>query len=1036
MGLDSILRMRGVVMLGVASVLFLLIGGASLNAQTGDPPRSTLDSNQIVPPLTAEEATTVAVAGEAHTCLLTAEGAVLCWGANHYGQLGDGTRLNRTTPVAVLGLTSGVRALVAGGYHTCALTGAGEVKCWGRNQYGQLGDASIVLRTQPVAVRIASNVQTLAAGFVHTCAVLGDGSVRCWGSNTSGQLGDKSLTARTTPVLVSGVAGAQSVTAGGAHTCARLSDGSVRCWGSNVSGQLGDGTRLNRTAPVAVSGLGAVQVIAAGGADTCALNAAGGVLCWGNNFYGQLGDGTTTLRTTPVAVKGLSGPVRLLAVGLAHTCVLYSAGGAACWGWNAYGQLGDGALVDRALPVPVAGLASAARLAAANGLNSAGHTCAVVAEELYCWGKNNYGQLGDGTTTQRKAPVRVSLPTPPQTFSIAGAVVDDQGRPVADVILTTPGGATARTAADGAYTLRNLNPGLYTVTASRPDYRFLPAQRAGLIVPPVATAVNFVAVTVPTTTFNLDLPFPYAGNPADFARLVQNWGATGGRVSSWFDHAYPTYAIDDRIWTYNLRVTLPAPTGGVQANRCAQNICYDGHNGIDFVRNYAATAGTPVLAAAAGRVITMTTGCTAGAARCGSGWGNQVVLAHEGAATYYTRYAHLATVTVTVGTEVAGGAALGMMGTTGNSTGIHLHFGLYRDDGDGRWEDRTYDKPVDPFGWAQQVPDPWRAESGGPVSVHLWRYPAASLSAVQAATAAPETPVADVAVLAGELSAFAETPPDAAPSLAEVQTVLDARSAVTVSIPPLAFTGGLALALEPTAAPPDAVQRGAGAAIAIQPAEVLGDLTGLDVAGLATQISGLTAGQPLTIAASFTLTDVKHLDAGALALHFWDEQAQQWAPLASTIDAAAQSVTASSARFGVYQVLAPPLCPADITEPDDAPALTMPAVVGAASVSRLFDSPADEDWLRLELDPALAYTLAVSSESGVAWTLFALDGTTPLATGSSKQAAATIQPPHTGAYYVRTQPLTDLPAAACTATYTIQIEPLAQAHLYLPLVVQ
>jgi hypothetical protein len=240
---------------------------------------------------------------------LTAAGAVLCWGDNSRGQLGDGTTTQRLTPVPVAGLDSGVRAISAGGDHACAVTTAGAVLCWGDNNAGQLGDGTRTFRNTPVAVSgQGSGVQSIALGYYHSCSLSTAGAVSCWGYNAVGALGDGSTgdanNARLTPVPVVGLgSGVREIAAGYEHTCATTTAGAMQCWGWNVHGQLGDNSTTNRLAPVPVAGLSSgVQAMAGGVYHTCAMVTADAVYCWGSNGLMQLGDGTTTERLTPVAV--------------------------------------------------------------------------------------------------------------------------------------------------------------------------------------------------------------------------------------------------------------------------------------------------------------------------------------------------------------------------------------------------------------------------------------------------------------------------------------------------------------------------------------------------------------------------------------------------------------------------------------------------------------------------------------------------------------------------------------------------------------
>ena len=350
-------------------------------------------------------------AGSEHTCVVLVAGGVKCWGANFSGQLGDGTNVNRNTPVTVAGVAGSVSAIASGSEHTCALSTGGAAVCWGANFSGQLGDGTNINRNTPVNVSgLAGGVPAIAAGAEHTCAVTA-GGVKCWGANAAGQLGDGTNVNRNAPASVPALPGSViSIAAGSAHMCALTTDGSIWCWGANFSGQLGDGTNVNRNTPVRVSGLlGGVLEIAAGSEHTCALTRGGALACWGANFAGQLGDGTTVKRNAPVMiVSGLSRPVTGIAAGSEHTCALV-AGGVKCWGANFSGQLGDGTNVNRSTPVSVSGIAGGV----SEVLAGSSHTCALsTSGAMVCWGANFSGQLGDGTNLSRSTPIDVpGLPT-------------------------------------------------------------------------------------------------------------------------------------------------------------------------------------------------------------------------------------------------------------------------------------------------------------------------------------------------------------------------------------------------------------------------------------------------------------------------------------------------------------------------------------------------------------------------------------------------------------------------------------------------
>ena len=210
--------------------------------------------------------------------------------------------------------------------------------CGGGSPSGADGGTGTISCPGPAGIAVKS----IATGGAYTCAVLITGGVRCWGRNNTGELGDGTWTDRAMPPTTDVLDDVQAIaTAFGtefAHTCALTTNGGVRCWGNNEHGQLGDGTQISRSTPPATDVLTGVQAIGVGVEHTCALMTTGGVRCWGWNFDGQLGDGTTTDRSTPPTTDVLS-DVQAIAVGGEHTCALMTTGGVRCWGWNSAGQL-------------------------------------------------------------------------------------------------------------------------------------------------------------------------------------------------------------------------------------------------------------------------------------------------------------------------------------------------------------------------------------------------------------------------------------------------------------------------------------------------------------------------------------------------------------------------------------------------------------------------------------------------------------------------------------------------------------------------
>lgn len=243
------------------------------------------------------------------------------------------------------GLDAPVQALAQGREHGCALLQGGRVKCWGENGFGQVGNGSDQPATTAVEVpALGSGVSAIAAGMYHSCAVL-NGGLRCWGVNSSGQLGDGSTTQRSTPVAVQGLgSGVVGVDLGIEHSCALLADGSVSCWGGSGFGRLlGDGSGSNRPVPGPVPALRSdVLQVSLGNDHSCARLQGGRLRCWGNNFGGPLGDNSEVPRPEPVDVAGLTAGVSQVDLGLGGQSCAVVDGGARCWGENTFGQLGDG----------------------------------------------------------------------------------------------------------------------------------------------------------------------------------------------------------------------------------------------------------------------------------------------------------------------------------------------------------------------------------------------------------------------------------------------------------------------------------------------------------------------------------------------------------------------------------------------------------------------------------------------------------------------------------------------------------------------
>ena len=323
-----------------------------------------------------------------------------------------------TTPMAPEGRC--LWQVVTASFHTCALRTDGTVWCWGVNgDLGLLGNGTSTAReTQPVQVSNLTDVVQLAAGLAHTCALTRDGTVWCWGQGTDGQVGN-GLTDRPNPVPVQVVgpgdghlAGIEEISALGTFTCAKRCDSTVWCWGRDTHWSLGDGTGSNSARPVQVANVTTATQVTAGDQNTCVRLADGTYQCLGFNTDGQVGNDSDPDDAAAVAevtnVANITGPA--IQAGTLHVCALDANGELQCWGWNNNGQLGngtEGAAANARAPVKVSDLGVGVK-----AFSLAKHTCAIdAADTLYCWGDNQYGVLGVGDESPRAVPTKVSFGT-------------------------------------------------------------------------------------------------------------------------------------------------------------------------------------------------------------------------------------------------------------------------------------------------------------------------------------------------------------------------------------------------------------------------------------------------------------------------------------------------------------------------------------------------------------------------------------------------------------------------------------------------
>ncbi len=342
-------------------------------------------------------------AGRYYTLALQSNGTLWTWGSNNSGQLGDGTLANKSTPQRIRESNRDWLRVVQGQSHTIGLKSDGTLWAWGQNDQGQLGDGTNVSKSTPIQVGTDDNWISVAAGFRFSIALKSDGTLWTWGRNNKGQLGDGTTTNKNIPTQIGADTKWVSIVGGQAHTVALKSDGTLWAWGDNSSNQLGDGSIQDTNVPIQIGTDTQWVSVSAGTFHTVALKSNGTLWTWGSNIYGQLGDGTTGSKNTPTQI-GTGDTWVSISAGQFHTLAIKSNGTLWAWGHNSYGQLGDGTNYARSAPVQIG---ADTKWLSVN--TAATYTIAHKSDgTLWAWGWNTNGQFGNGTNTNNYSPTQIS----------------------------------------------------------------------------------------------------------------------------------------------------------------------------------------------------------------------------------------------------------------------------------------------------------------------------------------------------------------------------------------------------------------------------------------------------------------------------------------------------------------------------------------------------------------------------------------------------------------------------------------------------
>jgi alpha-tubulin suppressor-like RCC1 family protein len=331
--------------------------------------------------------------------------SLFTWGSNHLGRLGDGTIDSKCSPVREICSSIDWCQVSAGNSHSTAVKTSGELWSWGYNNSFHLGDGTLTTRCSPVR-EISSSTDWCQAsgGSSHSAAIKTSGELWAWGSNASGRLGDGTLTNRCSPVREFCSATDWCQVSAESATAAIKTSGELWAWGNNYCGRLGDGTTTDKCSPVReISSSTDWCQVSAGGVRSHAIKTSGELWSWGQNASGRLGDGTTTSRCSPVREFCSATDWCQVSAGSAHSTAVKTSGELWAWGYNTCGRLGDGTLTVKCSPVrEISSSTDWCQVSAGNT-----HSAAIkTSGELWAWGSSGCGRLGDGTITNRCSPVR------------------------------------------------------------------------------------------------------------------------------------------------------------------------------------------------------------------------------------------------------------------------------------------------------------------------------------------------------------------------------------------------------------------------------------------------------------------------------------------------------------------------------------------------------------------------------------------------------------------------------------------------------